>query len=502
MSVQQINFSLAAIRTAADKLMMGVQLFLFIVACALAGVFDTWAEALIIGGGTLAATAAISQLMPGALVVRLAHGVGFMVFSALFIHQSGGMLEFHFTIFVLLAFLLYYRDWKPIVLAAGVIAVHHLSFNSLQESGAGVFLFEYRSGVGLVLLHAAFVIFETALLVLIAVKSEKEGRQSEELARLTATMRVDEQGSIDLAMTKMDMSSETGASLGQYLSAVQSAINEAKRVAAALTSTMSANESLGRDAVNSSQQQKAETIQLASAVEEMAASFHMVAESAREAAEAAHTAQENVQAGNQTVRSSTDSIGELMGTVEHTRSLVEELADDSREIGQVVEMISNIADQTNLLALNAAIEAARAGEAGRGFAVVADEVRTLASNTQSSTEKIQAMITQLQSRSDTLTNVMETSKRQAMASNEQILSAAESLRAIGDAAEVIARMNTQIASATTEQTEVAEEINRNVSSIKDLAEQVAYVIESSKKGSDEVASLGDQLSVQVGRFRT
>jgi len=137
----------------------------------------------------------------GSLVSRLVNATSFMVFCALHIHQAHGMIEIHFGIFVLLAFLLFYRDWKPIVTAAAVIAAHHLSFNFMQAGGVGVYLFESNTGIGLVLIHAAYVIFETAILVYMSVLFNKEVLQSVELKEIGQHSSVFD-GKIDLSYRK------------------------------------------------------------------------------------------------------------------------------------------------------------------------------------------------------------------------------------------------------------------------------------------------------------
>jgi len=162
------EFSIAAHQARGNRLMLAVSAGLMLTSLALAGWHDTWLEALLIGGSALAVPLLMSRAMPHALATRLAYGMGFMIFAALLIHQGHGMIEMHFAIFVLLAFLLYYRDIWPIVAGAGLIAMHHLGFNYLQVSGAPVFVFELHTGLDIVMVHAAFVVIETIVLLMIA----------------------------------------------------------------------------------------------------------------------------------------------------------------------------------------------------------------------------------------------------------------------------------------------------------------------------------------------
>ena len=153
-----------------DRFLVGVLAALFAISCGLAPWHDTWAEVFAIGAPALAVSAWLTYAQPGTLLTRCTIAVALMVFAALQIHQAHGMLEMHFAVFVLLAFVLVYRDWRPIVVAAGAIAVHHLAFDLMQRAGQPVWVFANDGGFGIVLVHAAYVVFETAVLVALAVR--------------------------------------------------------------------------------------------------------------------------------------------------------------------------------------------------------------------------------------------------------------------------------------------------------------------------------------------
>ncbi len=239
---------------------------------------------------------------------------------------------------------------------------------------------------------------------------------------------------------------------------------------------MRGTESTYRSASDSAQAmgvQLQELEQLATAMHEMATTASDVATNAQNAAAAAQEADDATQLGAGVVRDTTASIDSLSAQIDQAVTEVQKLEDATNSIETVLQVINDIADQTNLLALNAAIEAARAGEQGRGFAVVADEVRTLAQRTQESTTEIRSMIEQLQAGATAVASTMNQSKDAASGTVEKAQQADEALQRIFDAIKSITDMNLQIASAAEEQSLVAEEINTNTVKIKDLAVQVA-----------------------------
>ncbi len=252
---------------------------------------------------------------------------------------------------------------------------------------------------------------------------------------------------------------------------------------------------------NNVARQQNEIEQVATAMNEMNATVHEVANNAANAAEAATGADEQATTGKLVVGRTIDVIGTLADNVEHTATAIKELAQESDNIGSVLDVIRGIAEQTNLLALNAAIEAARAGEQGRGFAVVADEVRTLAQRTQQSTQEIQTMIERLQKGTSNAVDAMEKSREQAQAGVEQAAEAGTSLDTIKSAVDLINDMNTQIASAAEEQSAVAEEINRNISNISHVAEESAEAAQQNSAASEQLARLAENLQEVVSRFR-
>lgn len=248
-------------------------------------------------------------------------------------------------------------------------------------------------------------------------------------------------------------------------------------------------------------QQQHEVEQVATAMHEMTTTVQDVARNAADAAESSRQADQEAQQGRQLATRTIDAIQSLAEEVERAAQVIQRLEQDSENISSVLTVIQGVAEQTNLLALNAAIEAARAGEQGRGFAVVADEVRALASRTQQSTTEIQTMISRLQEGTGEAVSVMQVSRDKAQQGVEAVGLASDRLLAITDAVTHINDINAQIASAAEEQSSVAEEINRNITNVSEIGKQTSTASQQSAATSQELARLASDLQQLIGRFK-
>ncbi|MBL8483293.1 MAG: methyl-accepting chemotaxis protein, partial [Rhodocyclaceae bacterium] len=410
---------------------------------------------------------------PGSLAARLATASGFMIFAALLIQQSRGLVEAHFGVFVLLAFLLYYRDWRPIAAAAGVIAVHHLAFNFMQGAGLGVFVLANGANLYMILMHAAYVVFEAGVLIYMATKLRAQALESARIADISerigdgdlSPLPADARGSgMPLLAKVVDMH----GNLRQTLQSVHSSTDAVLGKAGELD-----NNARSLDAAMDGQRNA--TASIATTIEEQTATIHHLSENASHTRKLAEDSRKAATEGAQVVRA---TVAEIQNTATAIGSLQGEMDKLGRQFDSVsaaVNLITEIADQTNLLALNAAIEAARAGEQGRGFAVVADEVRGLAERTTQATKEISRTMLEMRTSKDSAMSGIQVTVGRAAQGVDLARKAGDSIDSIGQGADLLQERVARIAQALDEQSRAAEQIAHNIEGIAQMTHSASAI---------------------------
>lgn len=483
----------------ADKIMFGINIGLIIYALLLAQWYGTWVEAMLVGGITAGALVTIYNLAAGTTICRTAMAASFMVMTSLHIHQAHGMIEMHFGVFVLLAVLLYYRDWLPVVVAATVIAVHHFSFFYLQSQGSSLWILQsVENGWWVIFLHAGYVVVESAILIWLAKNLKDEAAQSIELMQLTDHIITDEYINLTLKsggstslLQRFDGFTNEVKELARRVLQTSEQLNQDGQMLATITDDMK----------SSTKTQQSETDLIASAVEEMSVAIQEVSNNAEVAASSADSVDENAREATKVSKQTLDGVEKLALQVNQAAGIIKDLNRQTGDIGKVLDVIRGVAEQTNLLALNAAIEAARAGEQGRGFAVVADEVRTLAQRTQKSTEEIDQMIGSLQNGSESAVSAIETSQTDVDYCVNNTKESLGLMEQVSASIQQINQMNSMIATATSEQTSVIGEVSGNLTNILNASNRAAEDSNQAAESGSSLLRISESLTALTSRFK-
>lgn len=304
-----------------------------------------------------------------------------------------------------------------------------------------------------------------------------------------------------IAITSKDEIGATAQSFNQLMENLQSLIAEVSSAATELSSAASQLSSSTQTTDSALNQQQSEFEQVVAAMDEMNATVHEVARNASEASQATEVSRQAAQEGQQQVDSTSQEIHQLAEDIAGSAQLIQQLQTDAQSVGKILDVINEIADQTNLLALNAAIEAARAGEQGRGFAVVADEVRVLAQRTQQATEQVRALTQGFQTRSAEAVSAMQTNRERAANAVAQAQHTDTALEQINHSVATINDMNAQIASAAEQQSSVTEEINQNIHTISDLSRNTQEASGQASEASQRLSQVAEQLQKRIARFK-
>ncbi len=483
----------------ANRIFSGVLVAQFSLSLFIAFFTQTWFEAIVIGLFTLSLPLFLIKSAPQSSITRYSVGVAVQVFAALHIQQTMGLTELHFEIFVMLAFLSFYRDWKVILASVGFVAVHHILFFVMQLQGSSVFIFEEGHLLFYILMiHALFAVVEAGVLMYVAKHSHREAVAAHDLSSSVKTILANN-GKFDLASYQPSESKQL-ADFNKLISSFSNLITQSKQVSDSVANMAEEVAILTAQAQSASEDNANQINLIATAAEEMTVASSNVSGQVASANDNANDAFINTDKTRAIIDSSGQNIDALTQELADTSNTISELANKCNQIEEVMNAIKSISDQTNLLALNAAIESARAGEHGRGFAVVADEVRKLAMKTRENAEQISDITASLTSEASLSVEQMAKCLEQAQGTVTQANEASGMMSGVVQSIQSIVDNMTSVSSAAEEQTTVSDSISQSTQS---LASNSKHLQSSTAEMGQKFASMQQQinsLNQEMSRF--
>ncbi|MGM9424760.1 methyl-accepting chemotaxis protein [Hydrogenophaga sp. MI9] len=453
-----------------DQVML-VAILLSAVAAVAVG-FVYYEPVLAMAGAAVAAALGVGVYLSlrGTLASRLVLALTQVAMVALHIQLAHGELEFHFGVFVTLALLLVYLDWRPIVFAAALFAVHHVLFDRLQAAGFG-FYCATEANFARIVLHATYVVIQTGLEVVLAIQLGRTAREGVELSRLVAA--VDQPDGIALDTSALTVKTPRALAL-------QSTLQRMQVVVASVQGSAVQVEAASREIAAGNHDLSGRTEQAASSLQETAASMEEINSTIRQSADAARQASQMAQANAEVAARGGAVVGQVVATMQ-------EIHHSSQKINDIIGTIDGIAFQTNILALNAAVEAARAGEQGRGFAVVAAEVRNLAQRSAEAAREIKGLI--------------GSSVDKVEAGTRLVGEAGSTIGEVVANAQRVADIIAEITAATSEQSGGVGQVHTAINQLDQMTQQNAALVEESSAAAQSLQDQALRLSQAVQVFR-
>jgi methyl-accepting chemotaxis protein len=467
----------------ANKLFGSLLVFLFLMTLGLAVAYDAWLEMVFIGIPCLAFPLFLLKTKPWAELTHHVVAISMLAFVALHLQQARGLTELHFGFFVILAMLVLYLNWKVLLSSVLFIAVHHLSFFIMQLNSVPVFVFETdRIGVSIFLIHAAYAVIEGLMVGYVSHQNRQAELASSNISN--TIIRISENGNyIDL--TERANAIEGNVYIQRFnslLDNMQSLSSNIGNLSGNLHNQSEQMNQLTSKLYDIKKHSFTEVDNIADVMESLSSSVISAAGAANDASEQMSSMADDTSNASTIIGAANNTNQQVLSGITVASQNINELSSACEEITNILGDISGIADQTNLLALNAAIEAARAGEHGRGFAVVADEVRQLAQRTTESTGKIDAMMSQL----------LDQAKKSVTSMNESVERVGQSNEQTDEANQLIIKINNSIKQCADLNNAVAKAMDEQAKSSADMATAIQHVRQLSSDENSQVALIQQQ----------
>ena len=480
----------------ADQLMRWVLLGSWLVSFVYAGVFDTWLEAFLLGGLIVAPALILTFTHYGQSITRQFITLALMLQVALHVQQLNGMVEAHFGFFVVIAILYAYKDWSVFLTATIVAAVHHLVFYVLQAQGAiSILLFSPDNlSLTVVLQHALYVVVECSILAYQSIQSRHE------IGLVISLNKVIGKDKFDLTQSRANSNNPLQQTLHTVISGIKQALFEVKSTNQSVVESVSKVTDSIKHIDGARHKQIEQTLQIGDSINSMVKTFDGMVTDSNSAFEKVKEATIRHESAGKAMETSLSSMNELKALIAKANNTIAGLSEQSTRISHVLEVINTIAEQTNLLALNAAIEAARAGEAGRGFAVVASEVRNLAEQTRESIDETQEIINKLQIAGKDAVEDMGQCSVQLESSMELNFDVNNAMETVNSAIHELSDINAKMVRNIEQQSEASRSIADSAGSIKTAVEENDRHINVVANTMSGLHGYSEQLKGQLQQF--